>query len=170
MLSHSLSIHDEVLLGQCCEARSRHQAATRLCASQNAKAKYTFRSDADANEASLLSQTFNSVDNNDVDVFGCFESSCSAQQYAMADKMDIDAVNGEKEEEKVGPAPNLPPERSTALWSISFQRCRTDKSSQSSPITLISYAKPSMRSMLDSPFELCDPYQLCGRTASSRRR
>jgi len=32
----------------------------------------------------------------------------------MADKMDIDAVNGEKEEEKVGPAPNLPAERSTS--------------------------------------------------------
>ncbi|KAK3710915.1 26S proteasome non-ATPase regulatory subunit [Vermiconidia calcicola] len=29
----------------------------------------------------------------------------------MADKMDIDAVNGQKEEEKVGPAPELPPER-----------------------------------------------------------
>ncbi|KAK4574086.1 26S proteasome non-ATPase regulatory subunit [Recurvomyces mirabilis] len=29
----------------------------------------------------------------------------------MADKMDIDAVNGEKEEVKVGPAPNLPAER-----------------------------------------------------------
>ena len=31
----------------------------------------------------------------------------------MADKMDVDAVNGEKEEETVGPAPDLPPERST---------------------------------------------------------
>jgi 26S proteasome regulatory subunit N3 len=31
----------------------------------------------------------------------------------MADKMDIDAVNGEREEETVGPAPELPPERST---------------------------------------------------------
>jgi len=30
----------------------------------------------------------------------------------MADKMDIDAVNLAKEEEKVGPAPELPPERS----------------------------------------------------------
>ncbi|KAK0954834.1 26S proteasome non-ATPase regulatory subunit [Friedmanniomyces endolithicus] len=29
----------------------------------------------------------------------------------MADKMDIDAANGDKEEEKVGPAPNLPAER-----------------------------------------------------------
>ena len=36
----------------------------------------------------------------------------------MADKMDIDAVNGEKEEEKVGPAPPLPAERSKLLsWS-----------------------------------------------------
>lgn len=32
----------------------------------------------------------------------------------MADKMDVDAVNGEKEQEKVGPAPELPPERSTS--------------------------------------------------------
>ena len=32
----------------------------------------------------------------------------------MADKMDVDAVNGEKEEEKVGPAPELPPEKSTS--------------------------------------------------------
>lgn len=32
----------------------------------------------------------------------------------MADKMDIDAVNGEKEQETVGPAPDLPPERSTS--------------------------------------------------------
>lgn len=31
----------------------------------------------------------------------------------MADKMDIDAVNGEKEAEKVGPAPELPADRST---------------------------------------------------------
>ena len=31
----------------------------------------------------------------------------------MADKMDIDAVNGEKEEAKVGPAQNLPAQRST---------------------------------------------------------
>ena len=30
----------------------------------------------------------------------------------MADKMDIDAVNGEKEEERIGPAPDLPPEKS----------------------------------------------------------
>ncbi|KAK4613287.1 putative 26S proteasome regulatory subunit rpn3 [Fulvia fulva] len=29
----------------------------------------------------------------------------------MADKMDIDAVNAEKQEESVGPAPDLPPER-----------------------------------------------------------
>ncbi|KAK4498093.1 hypothetical protein PRZ48_010749 [Zasmidium cellare] len=29
----------------------------------------------------------------------------------MADKMDVDAVNGEKQEESVGPAPDLPPER-----------------------------------------------------------
>jgi hypothetical protein len=34
----------------------------------------------------------------------------------MADKMDVDAVNGEREEETVGPAPtHLPPERSTYL-------------------------------------------------------
>ena len=32
--------------------------------------------------------------------------------FHQADKMDIDAVNGEKEEEKVGPAQDLPPERS----------------------------------------------------------
>jgi hypothetical protein len=31
----------------------------------------------------------------------------------MADKMDIDAVNGEKQTESVGPASTLPPERST---------------------------------------------------------
>lgn len=30
----------------------------------------------------------------------------------MADKMDVDAVNGEEKEESVGPAPDLPPERS----------------------------------------------------------
>ena len=35
----------------------------------------------------------------------------------MADKMDVDAVNGEKEEETVGPAPDLPPERSTYTFS-----------------------------------------------------
>ena len=33
----------------------------------------------------------------------------------MAEQMDIDAVNAEKQEESVGPAPQLPPERSTAL-------------------------------------------------------
>lgn len=33
--------------------------------------------------------------------------------HQMANKMDIDAVNGEREEETVGPAPDLPPERST---------------------------------------------------------
>lgn len=36
----------------------------------------------------------------------------------MADKMDVDAVKGEKEEEKVGPAPNLPAERSTSRNAI----------------------------------------------------
>lgn len=30
----------------------------------------------------------------------------------MADKMDVDAVNGEREQETVGPAKELPPERS----------------------------------------------------------
>ena len=42
----------------------------------------------------------------------------------MADKMDIDAVNGEKEEEKVGPAPPLPAERSTLLSSPLFKHRR----------------------------------------------
>jgi hypothetical protein len=33
----------------------------------------------------------------------------------MAEKMDVDAVNGEREQETVGPAQtDLPPERSTA--------------------------------------------------------
>ena len=32
----------------------------------------------------------------------------------MAGKMDVDAVNGEKEGERVGPAADLPPERSTS--------------------------------------------------------
>ena len=31
----------------------------------------------------------------------------------MADQMDVDAVKGEQQEEKVGPAPDLPAERST---------------------------------------------------------
>ena len=30
----------------------------------------------------------------------------------MADQMDVDAVKGEQQEEKVGPAPDLPAERS----------------------------------------------------------
>jgi hypothetical protein len=43
----------------------------------------------------------------------------SAQQTAsMADKMDVDATNGEKEEEKVGPAPNLPADRSTDVTTF----------------------------------------------------
>ena len=34
----------------------------------------------------------------------------------MADKMDVDAVNGERDEETVGPAQtDLPPERSMSL-------------------------------------------------------
>jgi 26S proteasome regulatory subunit N3 len=33
----------------------------------------------------------------------------------MADKMDIDAVNGEKQAESVGPASTLPPEKGTLL-------------------------------------------------------
>ena len=34
----------------------------------------------------------------------------------MADKMDVDAVNGEKEEERVGPAPDLPADRSECAY------------------------------------------------------
>ena len=42
----------------------------------------------------------------------------------MADKMDVDAVNGEREEETVGPAPDLPPERSTSTMKPSKQETR----------------------------------------------
>lgn len=38
----------------------------------------------------------------------------TTSSFEMADKMDIDAVNGEKREAGVGPAPDLPPERSTS--------------------------------------------------------
>lgn len=31
--------------------------------------------------------------------------------------MDVDAVNGEREEETVGPAPELPPERSESTYT-----------------------------------------------------
>jgi 26S proteasome regulatory subunit N3 len=36
----------------------------------------------------------------------------------MADKMDIDAVNGEKQAESAGPAPTLSPEKSAFTYII----------------------------------------------------
>lgn len=46
------------------------------------------------------------------------------QHINMAGKMDIDAVNGEKKEESVGPAPELTPERSALPSSASYSNRR----------------------------------------------
>lgn len=50
----------------------------------------------------------------------------------MADKMDIDAVAADKQEEKVGPAPELPAERSTLSCLNELPRITADLSTPSS--------------------------------------
>ncbi len=80
----------------------------------------------------------------------------------MADKMDVDAVNGDKKEEKVGPAPDLPAERSTYTIHQTLA-ARLDllttfgQSSQTTSTLSTRPSTPSMHASLSVPYAASPP-------------